>query len=185
MMKYDLHLISSALLLNLGMMMHRMALRQQMSNTDDTLPTTATSHERDWIRASKLYELLLSLFHKEPDTDRSSDICSMPFYYYHIRGMRMMKMIVYNNYAQICYEMGRYHQYYTCILLLQEQIRLDWTHEDDDSSSTSSDTATTTSVTTATMAAVVAVHYKHIRHTIQVNAWICQLLSIPVVARAA
>jgi hypothetical protein len=209
--KHDaLHLVSTTILLNIAMLFHRMAFRQNsMSDSDTHRRRGASSTAPYWMRAMELYELLIQLLNKDSllktntdhmnsnnhKNDNGDSGCIRTRQY--IAYMRMMKSITYNNYAQLCYETGNFIHYIPCMDGLYHQLHQLLPFLTD---------ATTIVACDRNSTAVSQNHhqnnhmnddtddpshfysssgYEPIRATIQLNVLVGQLLAIPHIARAA
>ena len=114
----DMHLICATLLYNMGLLCHKYAYIY--SNCSHyTTPNTSNI-----VRASKIYELLIEFCnqgnivttgtsHPPNQTLRLSS------------NVRMIQMIAYNNYAEICYEVGNYVMYKHSMNEIQNHLLLE------------------------------------------------------------
>jgi hypothetical protein len=108
----DVHVISAAMLYNMGLLCHMYAYVHNRSNHDAVPKTTGI------IRALRMYELLIELCnqwnsvyaeHSQNQTDRI---------------IQIIQLMAYNNYAGICYELGNYVKYKKIMDVLQHQLAL-------------------------------------------------------------
>lgn len=114
----DVHLICATLLYNMGLLCHKYAYICNC-NIHHT-----TANPTNIVRASKIYELLIQfcnqrnvvpLNHPLNEAHHLSPSASM---------IQTIQMIAYNNYAEICYELGRYIKCKNCIDVLQYHLTL-------------------------------------------------------------
>ena len=201
----DLHLISTTVLLNIGMIFHRLAIQPSKTTSHNTNspmvqgPPGSAPYSK---RAMELYELLLQLLHTDAQQQQqracgdSSDgncycccttgscgggIHTTTQQEQHIVYMTMMKTILYNNYAQFCYDMGHVAQYVSCITALYHQLLL---HPVRTTPVPECD-AIATAVTASSSSSSRLAQFEPIRDIIQLNVLVCQLMTIPNLARAA
>ena len=110
----DLHLLSAAILYNMGL------LFQQYANTCHLYNQNASQSATILFRASKIYELLIQLCsHRNiwntstgNTLDANQNRCCM----------RMIQTIAYNNYSNICYKLGNYNMFRHCMNVVQYQL---------------------------------------------------------------
>ena len=110
----DLHLLSAALLYNMGLLFHKYA------NTSHHNDHGISFHSTSNFRASQIYELLIQLCSHGNIWNATSDThngCQQHRCY-----LRMIQMMAYNNYAKICYKLGNYLTYQHCMNALQYQL---------------------------------------------------------------
>jgi hypothetical protein len=156
----DLHLLSVALLYNMGLLCQQIANFGYRRNQDTAQNSAAMFH------AAKIYELLIQLcshgniwMTPPPTTPVDAN--------HHRCFLRMIQMIAYNNYAKNCYRMGDYIMYQHCMNVLQYQLIFLLSSNENcpnDNKSTSE---------------------KDILNELQLNALVANLLSVPTLASAA
>jgi hypothetical protein len=154
----DLHLLSVALLYNMGLLCQQIA---SFCHNQDTRRSAATM-----CHASKIYELLIQLcshgniwMTPPPTTPVDAN--------HHRCFLRMIQMIAYNNYAKICYKLGNYTMYQYCMNVLQYQLifLLSWNTNPTNDNRASNE--------------------QDILTELQLNALVAKLLPVPTLAPAA
>ena len=113
----DLHLICAALMYNMGILCHNYAYNCNSNGSCQSVSINTAN----LIRASKLYELLIELCNQSdmvlasnPRNDTHC-LCS---------SFSLIRMIAYNNYAEICYAFGNYMKYKYCMNAILHQLGL-------------------------------------------------------------
>lgn len=114
--KEESHLISAALLYNMGILLHLHANACHLSTHD------APSNSTYSILALNIYELLIQLSNNidiwNVSTSSTQDT-TLEYCFY----LRVIQMLAYNNYGAICYAAGRYDTYQHCMKNLQCQLQ--------------------------------------------------------------
>jgi hypothetical protein len=111
----DVHLICATLLYNMGLFCHKYAYISNCS-THHTAPNLT-----NFIRASKIYELLIEFC--DSRNMLMAGISHCPHQVNHLStNVRMIQTIAYNNYAEICYELGNYTKYMHCMHEIQNHL---------------------------------------------------------------
>ena len=108
----DLHLLSAAVLYNMGL------LFQQYANTCHLYNQNASQSATMLFRASKIYELLIQLCSHRNIWNTSITAEANQ----NRRCLRVIQMIAYNNYSKICYKLGDYNMFRHCINVVQYQL---------------------------------------------------------------
>jgi hypothetical protein len=152
----DVHLVCAVLLFNIALICHKYSYN--LHRVQNQSPVTCYL-----VRASKLYVQLIA-FLNICDTN-SEMITNTTRYRSYIS---MIQMVAYNNYGQICYEIGNYTQYQYCMneiqhgLLKAREACIDAVtdHEND------RDVLTPSTSTTG---------YEIVRNEIQLNVLVCTL----------
>lgn len=101
----QVHVVCAALLYNMALLCHEYAICSR----------TRGPHEANHIRASKTYELLIAF------CNQSAMVNTM---HRDFSSIKMIQMMAYNNYADVCYESGNYVKYMHCMNGVQTQLLL-------------------------------------------------------------
>jgi hypothetical protein len=113
----DVQLICATMLYNMAILCHKYAFTGSHNNYCMSSRTT------DIIRALKMYELLVNFCNQRNDVPMDHPLNQTHRPYSSSKQMiQIIQLIAYNNYAEICYELGNYAKYKNCMDVLQYHL---------------------------------------------------------------